>query len=125
MPVSSAATRATLLAMVSVGIPAQLAAAEDSFPQIIRTRYEAIDQKAGGNVIIWIELEKIWFGVNPRVSPPVRYVTVTHITPSAGSPPISLIELMPINSSTPEYFHIAGLARLRVMGMTVTSTNVP
>ena len=120
----------SLLLGAAVGLATELpvldrALAEESFPQIIRTRYEAIDPKAGGNVVIWLELEKLWFGVNPRLSPPVKYVNVTYITPSPGSPPICLIELMPINASQPEYLHIAGLVRLRIIGMALKSSNVP
>jgi hypothetical protein len=99
--------------------------AEQSIPQVIHTRYEAVDSKIGGNFIIWIEQEKVWYGTDPRLSPAVRYVDVTLINPSPGSPPTSLIEVMPINSTTPQYFQIAGLVRFRVIGMILKSSNVP
>jgi hypothetical protein len=101
------------------------AAAETTYPQVLRARYEATNPKTGGNFIIWLEREKMWHGLDPRLYPPVKYVQVTHITPSPGSPLITVIELMPINSSTPEFYHLAGIVRFRVTGMTLKSSNIP
>jgi hypothetical protein len=109
------------------GIPflVDCAAAELTYPQVLRARYEATNPKTGGNFIIWLDREKMWHGLDPRLYPPVKYVQVTHITPSPGSPIITVIELMPINSSTAEFYHLAGIVRFRVTGMTLKSSNIP
>ncbi|MFL9828170.1 hypothetical protein [Rhodoplanes sp. SY1] len=95
------------------------------YPVVLRTRYEAVDQKAGGHFIIWLEREKAHHGLDPRLYPAVRYVDVTHVTPSPGSPIISLIEVMPVNSTTPEVYHLAGIARFKVTGMRIVASTVP
>jgi hypothetical protein len=100
-------------------------AAELTYPVIIHTRYEAVDPKAGGNFIIWLEREKVWHGLDPRLFPPVKYVDVTHLTPSPGSAPITMIEVMSINSNVPEFYHLAGIVRFKVTGMTIKSSTVP
>jgi len=50
---------------------------------------------------------------------------VTHLTPPPGSPPITAIEVMPVNSGTPEFYRLAGLVRFKVTGMRLTTTNTP
>jgi hypothetical protein len=100
-------------------------AAEISYPQIVDTRYEAVDARAGGNFIIWQEREKVWHGPDPRLYPSVRYVDVTHLTPAPGSPPITVIEVTNVNASVPEYYHVAGIVRFKVTGMTIKSTSIP
>jgi hypothetical protein len=101
------------------------ARAQATYPLVLHTRYEANDPKAGGHFIIWLEREKVYHGLDARLYPSVRYVDVTHITPSLGSPIISVIEVMPVNSSTPEYYHIAGIARFKVTGMRITTSTIP
>jgi hypothetical protein len=102
------------------------AEAEDApYPRVLRTRYEAVDSKVGGNFIIWLEREKVWHGLDPRLYPAVKYVDVTHLTPSPGSPPITLIEIMSVNSTVPEFYHLAGIVRFKVTGMTLKSSNIP
>jgi hypothetical protein len=71
-------------------------AAEVTYPTTIHTRYEAIDPKLGGQFIVWLDREKIWHGVDPRLAA-VKYVDVTHLTPAQGSGPITIIEVLPIN----------------------------
>jgi hypothetical protein len=100
-------------------------AAEISYPTTIHTRYEAVDPKVGGNFIIWLEREKVWHGLDARLYPPVKYVDVTHLTASPGSTPITVIEVMAINSNVPEFYHLAGIVRFKVTGMTVKSSTVP
>jgi hypothetical protein len=92
---------------------------------VLRARYEAINPKTGGSFIIWLDRERMWHGLNQRLYPPVKYVEATHITPSPGSPIITVIELMPVNSSTPEFYHLAGIVRFRLIGMTLKSSNIP
>jgi hypothetical protein len=103
------------------------AAAEDNlnFPRMIKTRYEATDTIAGGHVTIWFEREKLWYGLDPRLYPGASFVEVTHVVPSVGSPPITLIEVRAINSSISDFLHVTGNVRLKVAGMKVTSSNVP
>ena len=95
-----------------------------AYPRVIHTRYEAIDARAGGQFTIWLERDKVWHGLDPRL-PAVKYVDVTHLTPSPGSPPITLIEVMSVNSTTPEFYHIAGIVRFKVTGMTLRTSNIP
>jgi hypothetical protein len=97
------------------------AAAEMTYPQVLRARYEATNPKTGGSFIIWLDRERMWHGLDQRLYPPVKSVEVTHITPSPGSPIITVIELMPVNSTTPEFYHLAGIVRFRVIGMTLKS----
>lgn len=99
--------------------------AEAAYPAVLRTRYEAVDQKVGGHFIIWLEREKAHHGLDPRLYPAVRYVDVTHVTPSPGSPIISIVEVMPINSTISEFYHLAGIARFKVTGMRIVSSGVP
>jgi hypothetical protein len=47
-----------LLALTSAAAP--LAAAESEYPRIIRTRHEAVDQKMGGNFVIFSERRNIF-----------------------------------------------------------------
>jgi hypothetical protein len=105
--------------------PAPAAAEELAFPQMVRFRYDANDARAGGNFIIWIDRDRLWHGLDQRLYPAARYVEIRHITPSTGSPPITFIEVGNVNSSTPEYYHAAGLIRFKISNMTLTSTNAP
>jgi hypothetical protein len=116
---------ALLCAMfANLAMPLESAAAELGYPQVIRTRYEAADPK-GGNFIIWLDRDRLHHGLDPRLYPAARYVEVTHVTPSPGSPTVSMIEVMSVNSTTPEFYHVAGIVRFKVTGMVVKSTNVP
>src|SRR5882757_1561004 len=72
-------------------------AQEVKFPQLIQIRYEAVDQQAGGQFLIWVEREKIWYGLDPRLYPPAKSVDVTHITPAAGSTTLIMIAVTRIN----------------------------
>jgi hypothetical protein len=51
-----------------------LSAGDIEYPQVIRTRYEAADPKAGGNFVIWSEREKIFYGLDPKLYPAAKYV---------------------------------------------------
>jgi hypothetical protein len=102
------------------------AGAQDlQFPQIIHIRYEAQDQRAGGHFIVWVEREKIWYGLDSRLYPAAKSVDVTHITPAPGSITITIVAVTNVNSNTPDYFHLSGNVRFRVSGMVVKSSNVP
>jgi hypothetical protein len=67
------------------GSSATAVAVEIEYPQVIKTRYEAVDQKAGGQFVIWSEREKIFYGLDPKLYPGARFVEVTQVTPSVGS----------------------------------------
>lgn len=101
------------------------AGAQSTYPTVLRARYEATDPNSGGRFIIWLDREKVYHGLDPRLYPAVRYVEVTHITPAPGSPIISLVEVMPVTSTTPEFYHLAGIARFKMMGMRMTSSTIP
>lgn len=117
----------TIAAAVVLALPqfSSPGVAQTSFPQVLRTRYEAADQKQGGHFIIWLEREKVYHGLDPRLYPAARYVEVTHVTPSPGSPIVTIVEVMPINATTPEYYHLAGIARFRMTGMRLVSSTIP
>ncbi len=100
-------------------------AAEQTFPVVIRMRYEAVDPRAGGSFIIWLDREKVWHGLDPRLYPAVKYVQVSHITPAPGSPGFSVIEVTNINATTPEFYHVAGIVRFKITGMQLKSSNLP
>src|SRR5438445_13857054 len=100
-----------LILMTLFGLPNRGTTQELHYPQQIRIRYEAIDSKAGGHFIIWLERDRLWHGLDPRLYPAVKYVKVTHLTPAPGSPLITMIELGPINSANPEFYHAAGIVR--------------
>ena len=105
--------------------PPAAKAVELNYPQITRARYEAVDPKVGGNFIIWLEREKVWHGLDVRLYPAVKYVDVMYLTPSPGSQSIAIIEVTNINSATPEFYHVVGIVRFKVTGMTLKSTNIP
>jgi hypothetical protein len=121
MILSSCAAGAVVGMMLALS---QAHAEESTFPQTMRLRYEANDAK-GGNFIIWVDREKFWHGLDQRLYPAARYVEIRHITPSTGSPPITIVEVGSVSSPTPEYYHAAGLIRFKITNMSLKSTNVP
>src|SRR5687768_12707573 len=80
------------IALLSALAPQESAAAETEYPHVVRLRYEAIDPKTGGNFTIWLDRETIRQGLDARLYPGAAYVQVSHITPSAGSPLLTIIE---------------------------------
>jgi hypothetical protein len=116
---------ALLLLCLTLFTPVRANAAEVTYPQLIHIRYEAVDQRVGGHFIVWVEREKIWYGLDPRLYPAAKAVEVTHITPAPGSPVTTIIAITRLGSATPDYFHLTGNVRFRVSGMAIKSTNVP
>jgi hypothetical protein len=118
-----------LLATLLLG-PAALAQ-DLKFPQVITIHYEAKDPHAGGQFIIWVEREKIWYGLDSKygadtkVFPSAKSVEVMHITPAPGTTTITMITVTSINTDVPDYFHLSGNVRLKISGMRVTSSNIP
>jgi hypothetical protein len=106
---------------LSPSAPAQ----ELKYPQFIQIRYEALDPDVGGQFVIWVEREKIWYGLDPKLYPAARSVEVTHVTPAPGSITLTTIAVTKINSTNPDYFHLSGNVRFKVSGMVIKSTNVP
>jgi hypothetical protein len=100
-------------------------AQELTFPQSIRIRYEAVDPRAGGHFVIWVEREKIWYGLDSKLFPPAKSVEVTHVTPAPGSTTITFITVIGVNSDVPDYFHLSGNTRFKISGMKVVSSNLP
>jgi predicted Rdx family selenoprotein len=118
-----------LLAVVLLGATLWLLpsarAQELKYPQFIQIRYEALDPNAGGQFVIWVEREKIWYGLDAKLYPAARSVDVTHVTPAPGSITLTTIAVTKINSTNPDYFHLSGNVRFKVSGMVIKSTNVP
>lgn len=113
---------AVLLMLLNFALPIEAASAQLAYPQVIRMRYEAAEPK-GGSFIIWLDRERVHHGLDSRLYPPVRYVVITHLTPSPGSPTITMVEVMNVNSSVPDFYHVAGIARFKITGMVLKSTN--
>jgi hypothetical protein len=101
------------------------------FPQIITIHYEAKDPHIGGQFIIWVEREKIWYGLDSKygadtkVFPSAKSVEVTHITPAPGTTTITIITVTSVGSAIPDYFHLSGNVRFKISGMTIASSNLP
>lgn len=102
-----------------------LAAGDIEYPQIIRTRYEAADPKAGGNFVIWSEREKIFYGLDPKLYPAAKYVEITQVTPTVGSITLTFSEVRPVSSQTSDYLYLTGNVRFRVSGMVLKLSNFP
>jgi hypothetical protein len=100
-------------------------AAGIEYPQIIRTRYEAADQKTGGSFVIFSEREKIFYGLDPKLFPGARFVEVTQITPTIGSTTLTFVEIRTAASPTSDYIHLTDNVRFRISGMTLKSSNFP
>lgn len=98
---------------------------ELTYPQIIRVRYEAPDPRVGGHFIVWVEREKIWYGLDSKLYPAAKSVDVTHVTPAPGSTTLTIIAVTGVNSTNPDYFHLSGNVRFKISGMVLKSTNAP
>ena len=95
------------------------------YPQIIHYRYEATDPAKGGHFLLWVEREKIWYGLDPRLYPAAKSVDVTHVTPGQRLSTITTVAVTSVNGGTPDYFHLLGIVRFKVTGMAIKSTNAP
>jgi hypothetical protein len=127
----SNAAQGLVFALWLVGVPltawttCSASAQELTFPQSIRIRYEAVDPRVGGHFVIWVEREKIWYGLDSKLFPPAKSVEVTHVTPAPGSTTITFITVIGVNSEVPDYFHLSGNTRFKISGMKVVSSNLP
>jgi hypothetical protein len=115
--------RAVILLMLIGFSP--VAAADIEYPQIIRTRYEAVDQKIGGNFVIWSERERIFYGLDPKLYPGARFVEVTQVTPTVGSITLTYVEVRTVSNPTSDYLYLTGNVRFRISGMALKSSNFP
>ena len=59
----------TLLTILSTS---HLRGQELKFPQIVTIKYEAPDPQTGGQFIIWVEREKIWYGLDQKLIRPLN-----------------------------------------------------
>jgi hypothetical protein len=100
-------------------------AGELEYPQVIKTRYEAVDPKVGGQFILWSERERIFYGLDPKLYPAAVFVDVVQVTPSAGSITLTYVEVRPLNSKTSDYLYLTGNVRFRIGGMIIKSSNFP
>ena len=108
-----------------VGPSATAVAVEIEYPQIIKTRYEAVDQKTGGSFVIFSEREKIFYGLDPKLYPGARFVEVTQITPTIGSTTLTFVEIRTVANPASDYIHLTGNVRFRISGMLLKSSNFP
>src|ERR1035441_961611 len=108
---------------IGTGVPA--VAVELEYPQVIKTRYEAVDQKTGGSFVIFSEREKIFYGLDPKLFPGARFVEITQITPTAGSTTLTFVEIRTVATPTSDFIHLTGNVRFRISGMLLKSSNFP
>jgi hypothetical protein len=104
---------------------ASASASEIEYPQVIKTRYEAVDQKTGGSFVIFSEREKIFYGLDAKLFPGARFVEVTQITPTTGSTTLTFVEIKTVASPVSDYIHLTGNVRFRISGMLLKSSNFP
>jgi hypothetical protein len=98
---------------------------ELQFPQIIRTHYEALDPKLGGQFVLWSERERVVYGLDPRLYPGALTVNITQVTTSPGSSAMTYIEIRTTLNHTPDHLYFVGPARFRMSGMRLKSSNFP
>lgn len=91
---------------VVIGPSATAVAVAIGYTQIIRTGYEAVDQKTGRS-FVFSEREKIFYGLDPNVFR-ARFVEVTQITPTVGSTTLTFVEIRTVASPTFDYIHLIG-----------------
>jgi hypothetical protein len=108
-----------------VGSSATALAVEIEYRKVIKTRYEAVDQKTGGQFVIWSEREKIFYGLDPKLYPGARFVKVTQVTPTVGSITLTYVEVRTVASQTSDYLYLTGGVRFRISGMALKSSNFP
>jgi hypothetical protein len=121
--------RAIFVGIVSLGVSLLAIAAshadEIRYPQVIKTRFEAVDQKNGGQFVLWSERERIYYGLDPKLYPAARFVEVVQLTPAAGSVTLTFVEVRTITAQTSDYLYLTGNLRFRVSGMVLKSSNFP
>ncbi len=100
-------------------------AGEIEYPQVIKTHFEAVDQKNGGQFVLWSERERIYYGLDPKLYPAARFVDIVQVTPTAGSVTLTFVEVRTIAAQTSDYLYLTGNLRFRVSGMVLKSSNFP
>jgi hypothetical protein len=85
----------------------------------LKIKYEAQDPRVGGHFIIWVQREKIWYGLDSKLYPAAKSVEVTDVTPAPGSTTITMIAVTSVNSGVPDYFHLSGNVRFKISGTAV------
>lgn len=100
------------------------AAQEAEFPRIVRSEYEAIDPKLGGQFLMWSERERVFYGLDPKLYPGAKNVKITQVTPGMGTT-LTYVEITTTTSKTPDYLYMTGGTRFRISGMTMKSSNFP
>lgn len=118
--VAGATVLSAMIFLTASAIPQEL-----KFPQIITIHYQAKDPRNGGQFIIWVEREKIFYGLDSKLFPAAKSVDVTYITPAPGTTTLTLIAVVGLNSTAPDYFHLSGNVRFKVSGMSISSSNIP
>ena len=122
-------TKVIFACIVSLGVSllavAVSHAGEIGYPQVIKTRFEAVDQKNGGQFVLWSERERIYYGLDPKLYPAARFVEVIQVTPAAGSITLTFVEVRTITAQTSDYLYLTGNLRFRVSGMVLKSSNFP
>ena len=100
-------------------------AGEIEYPEVIKTHFEAVDQKNGGQFVLWSERERIYYGLDPKLYPAARFVDVVQVTPTVGSTTLTFVEVRTVDAQTSDYLYLTGNLRFRVSGMALKSSNFP
>jgi hypothetical protein len=115
----------SMLLVVSMRSGSPAWAGDIDYPQMIHTRYEATDPKTGGHFVLWSDRERIFYGLDQKLFPGARYVDITQVTPSVGSPTLTYVEVRTVVGDTPDYLYLTGNIRFRVSGMSLRASNFP
>jgi hypothetical protein len=111
--------------LASAAMSPAVHAQDVQFPLVIRTHYEARDQAAGGQFHLWMEREKVAYGLDAKLYPGARSVDITQVTPAPGSTTLTYVEVTTVAGQVPEYIYVSGNVRFRVSGMILKSSNFP
>ena len=102
--------------------PASAAAVE--YTQIIRTRYEAVDQRTGVSFVIFSERKKTFYGPDLKLFCRARFVEVTQLAPTVGCTTLTFVEIRTVANNTSDFIHLTGSVRFRITGTALKSSNL-
>lgn len=111
------------VASVCIGVSYPSLGEELGFPRVIKTRYEAVDTRLGGQFMMWSEREKVHYGLDPKLYPGAKEIEITQVTPAQGSIALTFVEIKTVIGAVPDYLYLTGGIRFRVSGMTLKSSN--
>jgi len=84
---------------------------------MLKTHYEAVDQKTGGSLVIFSERESIVYDLDTKIFPRTRFVGATQITPMAESITLTFVAIRTVASPVSDYIHLTSNVRFPITGM--------